>query len=44
MQSLVKSIMDSLCAVQTPRDFEEIYKCKSEHWKQTEYDDNVLDY
>ena len=35
--------MKSLCGVQTWKDIDELYKCKSEHWIQTEYDDNVLD-
>ena len=44
MQSLVKIIMNSLYGVEIRKDIDEFYKCKSEHWKQTEYDDNVLDY
>ena len=44
MQSLVKLIMNSLYVVQLRRDTDEPYKGKSQHWKQTEYDDNVLEY
>ena len=34
--------MNSLYGVQIRRDRDEFYKCKSEHWLQTEYDENVL--
>ena len=44
MQSLFKLILNSLYGVQIRKDINEFYKCKSEHWMQTEYDDNVLDY
>ena len=44
MQGSVKLIMNSLYAAQTRKDFNESYCCKSEHWIQTEYDENVLDY
>ena len=44
MQSLVKLIMNSLDCVQIRRASDESYKCKSEHWMETEHDDNVLDY
>ena len=44
MQSLVKLIMNSLCGVQIRRDIDQSNKCKSEHWMQTEYDENVSDY
>ena len=43
MQGLVKLLMNSLYGVQIRKDINEFYKCKSEHWMQTEYDDNVLD-
>ena len=44
MQGLVKLIMNNLYGVQMRRDINEPFKCKSEHWMKTEYDDNVLDY
>ena len=44
MQSLVKLILNSLCRVQIRRDIDRSYKRKSEHWMETEYDENVLDY
>ena len=36
--------MNSLHGVQIRKDKIEIYNCKSQHWLETEYDDNVLDY
>ena len=36
--------MNSLYGVQIRKHFNESSKCISEHWMQTEYDDNVLDY
>ena len=44
MQGLVKLIMNNLYGVQIRRDIDESYKCKSQHWMETENDDNVLDY
>ena len=44
LQGLVKLLMNSLYGVQMGRDIDQSYKCKSQHWIQTEYDDNVLDY
>ena len=44
MQSLVKLILNSPYGIQIRKEINESYKCKSEHWMQTEYDDNVLDY
>ena len=44
MQSLVKLIMNCQYGVQIRKGINESYKCKSEHWMQAEYDDNVLDY
>ena len=44
MQNLVKLTMNSLYGVQIRRDINEFYTCKPEHWMQTEYDKNVLDY
>ena len=36
--------MNSSYGIQIRKDFNEFYKNKSEHWKQTDYDDIVLDY
>ena len=44
MQALVKLIMNSLYGVQTRKDINESYHCKSETWMETEFDENVLDY
>ena len=44
MQGLIKLILNSLYGVQIRRDIDQSYKCKSQHWVETEYDDNVLDY
>ena len=44
MQGLVKLIMNSLYGVPIRKDIDQSYKCKSQHWMETEYDDNVLDY
>ena len=44
MQGLVKLIMNSLYGVQIRKDIDQAYKCKSQHWMETEYDENVLDY
>ena len=44
MQGLVKLTMNSLYGVQIRKDIDQSYKCKSQHWMETEYDENVLDY
>ena len=44
MQGLVKLIMNSLYGVQTRKDINESYSCKSETWMKIEFDENVLDY
>ena len=44
MQGLVKLIMNSLYGVQIRKDIDQSYKCKSQHWMQTEYDEYVVDY
>ena len=44
MQRLLKLIMNSLYGVQIPKDIDQSYKCKSQHWMETEYDGYVLDY
>ena len=36
--------MNSLYGVQIRRDINESYSCKSQHWMETEFDENVLDY
>ena len=41
MQSLVKLIMNNINGVQIRKDIDESYRCKSQHWMETEYDDNV---
>ena len=44
MQVLVNLFMNSLYGVQIRKHVVEFYKSKSEHWMETEYDENVLDY
>ena len=44
MQGLLKLIMNSLYRAHIRKDINESNCCKSEHWKQTEYDENVLEY
>ena len=44
MQNLVELNLNSLYGDQFRKDFNESYKCKSEHWMKTEYDDIVLEY
>ena len=44
MQGLVKLIMNSLYGVQIRKNIDQSYECKSHHWMETEYDENVLDY
>ena len=44
MQGLVKLIINSLHGVQIRKGIDQSYKCKSQHWMETEYDENVLDY
>ena len=36
--------MNSLYGVQIRKDIDQSYRCKSQHWMETECDDNVLDY
>ena len=43
-QGLVKLIMNKLYGVQTRRDINKSYYCKSETWMKTEINENVLDY
>ena len=44
MQGLVKLIMNSLYGVHIRKDIDQSYKCKTQHWMETEYDENVLDF
>ena len=44
MQGLIKLIMNSLYGVQIRRDINESYKCKSEYWMKTEFDETILGY
>ena len=44
MQKLVILILVSLYGVQIRKDIDQSYKCKSQHWMETEYDENVLEY
>ena len=44
MQGSVKLILNSLYGVQIRKDINECCKYKSQHWMETEYDDNVLDF
>ena len=43
MQRIFKLIMKSLYGVQKRREKDEFYKCTAQHWKETEFDENVLD-
>ena len=42
MQGLVKLIINSLYGVQIRKGIDQFYECKSQHWMETEYDENVL--
>ena len=44
LELLVKLIMSSLYGEHIRTDIEESYRCKSEIWMMTEYDERVLDY
>ena len=44
IQGSVNLLMNSLYGVQIRREIDEFYKCISEHWIQTEYDENVIEY
>ena len=44
MQGLVIIILNSLYGVQIRRDIDEFFKCKPQHWMETEYNENVLHY
>ena len=44
MQGLAKLIINSLYGVQIWIDINVSYKCKSQNWMGTEYDENVLEF
>ena len=44
LQGLVKLFINSLYGVQIRRDIDQSSKCKSQHWMEKEYDENMLDY
>ena len=44
MQALANLLMDNLYGVQIRKDINEFYKFISQHWMETEHDDDVLDY
>ena len=44
MQCLIEIIMKPLNGVQIRKDINECFSCKTEHWMETKYDDNQLDY
>ena len=43
-QELVKLFLNSLYGVRIRKDIHQSYKRKSQHWMETKYDENVLDY
>ena len=43
LQGIFKIIMNSLYGVQIRKDIDQSFKCISEHWMQTEIDENLLD-
>ena len=43
MQGLVILFMNSMYGVQIRKDIDQCYKCISQHWMDTEYDENVLE-
>ena len=44
MQSLVKSVINSVYGVQIRKYVNDSYYCKSEQWMKTEIDENFLDF
>ena len=44
MQGLFILIMNKLYGEQIRKDIDQSYKCKPQHWMETEYDENVIDY
>ena len=43
MQGLVKIIMNSLYGVQIRKAIDQSYKCKSQHWMETEHYETLLE-
>ena len=43
MQSLVELLMNDFYGIQVRKDNIKFYKCKSQQWMETEYDNIVLD-
>ena len=43
-QILVKLIRNTLYDVQFRKDIDQFHDCKSDDWRQTEYDENVIEY
>ena len=43
MPALGKLFLNALFEIQIRKDFIEPFKCNSQHWTETEYDDIVLD-
>ena len=43
MQDLVKLFMNSLYVVQIRKNIDDFYRCQSQYWTQTEYDDKMLE-
>ena len=44
MHGLDKLIMNRLYGLQIRKDLDQSYKCKTQYWMETEYDENVLDF
>ena len=44
MQGLVKLFLNSVYGVQIRKHIDQSYEWKSQHWVETKYDENVLDY
>ena len=43
LQNLGKLLLNSLYGIHIRKDISEFEKCKSQHWMETDSDDNVLD-
>ena len=44
MQNLIRLIMNSLYGAQICTEIDQSFKCKSQHWMETENHENVLEY
>ena len=44
MHGLVRLFMNCLYGVQIRKDIDQSFRCKSQHWMETEYDENMLEY